>query len=153
MKKFITLLSSLLIGLSVSVHAGNDKEVQTGGQYEQSGRFQIHYIALPTTLLTPKVASTYGIKRSSYNGFINISILDTVLDGNPAVSGKVTGEAVNLTGKIVKLDFKEIKESNAIYYIASIPFRHKEQFTIKVRAVNKDGLNSQVNFTQQFYVD
>lgn len=153
MKKFITLLSALLLSFSAPSYAADDKDIQTGGQYKQSGRFQIHYIALPTTLLTPKVASTYGIKRSSYNGFINISILDTVLDGNPAVSGKVTGEAVNLTGKIVKLDFKEIKESNAIYYIASIPFRHKEQFTIKVRAVNKDGLNSQVNFTQQFYVD
>ena len=49
--------------------------------------------------------------------------------------------------------FKEIKEGSAIYYIASIPFRHKEQFTIQVRAVNSEGLNSLVKFTQQFYVD
>ncbi len=146
---------ALVMGITaVSSVNANDKETpQTGGQYEQSGRYQLHYSALPTTLLTPKVASTYGIKRSSYNGFINISILDTLRDGNPAVSGKVSGKAVNLTGKLVELEFKEIKEGSAIYYIASIPFRHKEQFTIQVRAVNSEGLNSLVKFTQQFYVD
>ncbi|OIQ47277.1 MAG: hypothetical protein BM565_07350 [Gammaproteobacteria bacterium MedPE] len=149
------ILAALIVGtLSVSHASANDEKTpQTGGQYEQSGRYQVHYIALPTTLLTPKVASTYGIKRSSYNGFINISILDTLQDGTPAVSGKVSGKAVNLTGKLVELKFKEIKEGDAIYYIASIPFRHKEQFTIQVRAVNSEGLNSLVKFTQQFYVD
>lgn len=144
---------NILWVLALSTFAWSTYAASDGGQYEQSGRYQVHYIALPTTLLTPKVAKTYGIKRSSSNGFINISILDTLLDKNPAVSAQVTGRAINLTGKIVELTFNQIKEGTAIYYIAQLPYRHEEQFTIQVRAVNSDGLNSHVKFTQKFYID
>jgi len=150
--RFIALLTLLISSLSFA-HAKEALTPSTGGQFEQTGRYQVHYMALPSTVLEAKIARSYGIKRSSYNAFINISILDTLIDGNPAVTGKLTGQATNLTGKISKLTFKEIKEGNAIYYIAQLPFRHKEQFTIQVRSVNRDGLNSLLKFTQQFYVD
>jgi len=145
----LTLISSVLI----TTQAAEELTPSTGGQFEQSGRYQIHYMALPSTMLDTKVANTYGIKRSSYNAFVNIAILDTLLDGNPAVTAKVTGTATNLTGKISTLTFTEVKEGDAIYYIAQLPYRHKEQFTLQVRSVNKDGLNSHVKFTEVFYVD
>lgn len=155
MKSTYHIVTALFLSsfLTLSAQAAEELTPSNGGQYEQSGRYQIHYMALPTTILSAKVASTYGIKRSSYNGFVNIAILDTLIDGNPAVSGKVTGSATNLTGKQVVLTFTEVKEGDAIYYIAQLPFRHKEQFTIQVRSVNSDGLNNNLKFTQQFYVE
>lgn len=154
MKNIYRIITTLLLftGLAFSAQANQELTPSNGGQYEQSGRYQIHYMALPTTILTAQVATTYGIKRSRYNGFVNIAILDTLLDGNPAVSGKVTGSATNLTGKQVALTFTQIKEGDAIYYIAQLPFHHKEQFTIQVRSTNRDGLNSNLKFIQQFYV-
>jgi len=124
-----------------------------GGQFEQSGRYQVHYMALSSTFLTPKIAKTYQIKRSRYNAFVNISILDTLLDGNPAVKANITGKAVNLTGNTRQLTFKEVIEGDAIYYIAELPFRNDEQFTIQVSASNRHGLNSKVAFKQKFYAD
>jgi len=152
-KHTIIALLSLVISSFSLVHANAELTPSTGGQFEQSGRYQVHYMALPSTVLDATIARTYGIKRSSYNAFINIAILDTLIDGTPAVSGKLTGQATNMTGKIAKLTFKEIKEGDAIYYIAQLPFRHKEQFTIQVRSVNRDGLNSHLKFTQKFYVE
>lgn len=152
-KKLITIGLFLLSLMPITAQAAQELTPSNGGQFEQTGRYQIHYIALPSTILDSKIASTYGIKRSSYNAFVNISILDTLIDGNPAITGKITGTATNLTGKVINLTFNEIKEGDAIYYIAQLPYRHKEQFTLQVRAVNKDGLNSHLKFTEQFYVD
>lgn len=152
-KNLLLVSLTLVASIFTSVQAAEELTPSTGGQFEQSGRYQIHYMALPSTLLDAKIASTYGIKRSSYNAFVNIAILDTLIDGNPAVTAKVTGTATNLTGKISTLTFIEVKEADAIYYIAQLPYRHKEQFTLQVRSVNKDGLNSHLKFTEQFYVD
>lgn len=152
-KQLITTSLLCLSLVTLTAHAAEELTSSNGGQFEQSGRYQVHYIALPSTILESKIANNYGIKRSSYNAFVNISILDTLIDGNPAVTGKVTGTATNLTGKITNLAFKEIKEGDAIYYIAQLPYRHKEQFTLQVRSVNSDGLNSHLKFTQKFYVD
>jgi hypothetical protein len=124
-----------------------------GGQYQQSGRYQIHYIALNSTFLTPEISKNYNIKRSRYNAFVNISILDTLLDGTPAIKGNLTGKAVNLTGNTRTLDFKEVIEGKAIYYIAELPFRNEERFTISIDLINKDGLNSKISFKQQFYAE
>lgn len=123
------------------------------GQYQQSGRYQVHYMALNTTFLTPEISKNYSIKRSRYNAFVNVSILDTLIDGNPAIRGKLTGKAVNLTGNTKILEFKEVIEGNAIYYIAELPFRNEERFTITIEAINRDGLNSQISFKQKFFAD
>ena len=152
-KNIVFAFTALVISSLSAVQANEELTPSSGGQFEQSGRYQVHYMALPSTLLESKIANTYGIKRSSYNAFVNIAILDTLIEGNPAVTGKLTGHATNLTGKITQLTFKEIKEGDAIYYIAQLPYRHKEQFTIQVRSVNRDGLNSHLKFTEQFYVD
>jgi hypothetical protein len=152
-KNIVVAFTALVISSLNAVQANEELTPSSGGQFEQSGRYQVHYMALPSTLLESKIANTYGIKRSSYNAFVNIAILDTLIEGNPAVTGKLTGHATNLTGKITQLTFKEIKEGDAIYYIAQLPYRHKEQFTIQVRSVNRDGLNSHLKFTEQFYVD
>ncbi|MDP2562369.1 DUF4426 domain-containing protein [Psychrobium sp. 1_MG-2023] len=145
---FISLLSLSLI----STQSFANSQTQ-GGQFQQSGRYQVHYMALSSTFLTPQVAMAYNIKRSRYNAFVNISVLDTLIDGNPAVKANITGKAVNLTGNTRQLTFKEVIEGNAIYYIAELPFRNEERFTIQINSSNKDGLNSRVSFKQQFYAD
>jgi len=146
-------LSKILSVLALFIASTSLTMADSAGQYQQSGRYQVHYIALSSTFLTPEISKNYNIKRSRYNAFVNISILDTLIDGNPAVTGKLTGKAINLTGNTRTLDFKEIIEGDAIYYIAELPFRNEERFTISVNLVNKDGLNSKISFKQQFYAE
>ena len=146
--KYLTQFITAILLLTSSASFAEE-----GGQFQQSGRYQIHDMALSTTYITPERSKNYGIKRSRYNAFVNISVLDTLVTGNPAVRGKLTGKAVNLTGNTKVLEFKEIIEGKAIYYIAELPFRNEERFTISINAVNRDGLNSKIRFKQQFYAD
>ena len=89
---------------------------------QKLGDMNVHYIALGSTFLTPTIAKTYGIERSRYNGLVNISVLDANLKGNPAKTVLISGTARNNIGQEKTLDFKEVKEGNAIYYLAQLHY-------------------------------
>jgi hypothetical protein len=122
-------------------------------QKQQVGNFDIHYMALGSTFITPAIAKTYGIERSRYNGIINIAVLDTSQEGNPAVAVEISGIANNLLDAKKDLNFKEIREGDAIYYIAQVPYRDDQEinFTIAIKHAKK--LNTSLKFKQKFYID
>jgi hypothetical protein len=114
------------------------------------GSWDVHYIALNTTFLTPQVAKQNGIVRSKFNGLINISVLDR--QDKTAQSVVLTGEAKNLIGVIKKLTFKQVKEGKAIYYLAVLPFSDREQYRISINI--NDGIEQRnLKFQHKFYAD
>jgi hypothetical protein len=137
------LVVSLAIGLVFSYQV-NAEQKRTLGSWD------VHYIALNTTFLTPKVAKQNGIVRSKFNGLINISVLDR--QDKTAQSVVITGEAKNLIGVVKKLTFKQVKEGKAIYYLAVLPFSDREQYRISIEINN--GLEQQtLKFQHKFYAD
>jgi len=114
------------------------------------GSWDVHYIALNTTFLTPQVAKQNGIVRSKFNGLINISVLDR--KDKAAQSVVLTGEAKNLLGVVKKLAFKQVTEGKAIYYLAVLPFSDREQYRISINI--NDGLKQKtLKFQHKFYAD
>ena len=102
--KRLVVVSSLMIGLVFTIPANAE-------QKQVLGSWDVHYIALNSTFLTPKVAKQYGIVRSKFNGLLNISVLDR--QDKSAQSVILTGEAKNLLGVVKPLTFKEVKEGQA----------------------------------------
>jgi hypothetical protein len=115
------------------------------------GDWDVHYIAIPTATLRPDIARQYGIKRSKYNAFVNISVLDK--ETQKAVKQVyLTGEATNLLGQTRQLSFQKITEENAIYHIAQLPINHEDHWRFKIR-VNQTNHQELLKFEQKFYVD
>jgi hypothetical protein len=112
--------------VSLNSFAENSKEF---------GDYVIHYNAFRSDTISPDVAKQYGLTRASNRILINIAVLKKVLNttGKPT-SSKVTGHASNLTGQLKNLEFKEITEGNAIYYLASTKISDGEflKFDIKI---------------------
>ena len=123
------------------------------GQFKTIKDVEVHYSAFNSTFLTPQVASSYQLKRSGYSAIINISLLDRSQAGKPAISGKVTGLAKNLIGQSRELAFREVKEGDAIYYLAEFKISDEENinFNIDIDAGNKG--KGALKFTQKFYVE
>lgn len=137
------LILSLILGLVSSSQA--DAE-----QKQVLGSWDVHYIALNTTFLTPEVAKQYGIVRSRFNALINISVLDRT--DKTAQSVILTGEAKNLIGVVKSLTFKEVTEGKAIYYLAVLPFSDLERYRISIDI--NDGLEQKtLKFQHKFYAD
>lgn len=144
MAKFIKtrLLTLLLCSVAALFNAAHAE------QYETLGNWDVHYIVINTSFLTAEIARTYGIQRSQYQGLVNISVLDK--DSHEAQSVSVMGDATNLLGTKKSLTFKEVKEGDAIYYLAVLPFRDQEQyrFNIDIRHGNEQ---QTLKFKHKFY--
>ncbi len=116
------------------------------------GSFNVHYMAIGATFLTPEIARSYGIERSRYNGLINISVLDNTVENNPAKQVRITGTARNDLGQIKQLSFDEVKEGQAIYYLTQLKYSDEETYYFDLTI--SDGKESQqLKFKQKFYVD
>jgi hypothetical protein len=134
---------SLILGLVFSSQANAE-------QKQVLGSWDVHYIALNSTFLTPEVAKQYGIVRSKFNALINISVLDR--EDKVAQSVILTGEAKNLIGVVKNLTFRQVTEGKAIYYLAVLPFSDLEQYRISIYI--NDGLEQKtLKFQHKFYAD
>ena len=112
----------------------------------------VHYIALNSTFLTPEIAKTYGLERSRYKGLVNISVLDNTKKGNPAKTVIMTGKARNDVGQIKSLEFTEVKEGDAVYYLAQVSYANEETIYFDINISDK-GKQHNLKFSQKFYVD
>jgi hypothetical protein len=138
-------LLSLLVALGLIFSSQVNAE-----QKQVLGSWDVHYIALNSTFLTPEVAKQYGIVRSKFNALINISVLDR--QDKTAQSVILTGDARNLIGVVKKLTFKQVTEGKAIYYLAVLPFSDLEQYRISIDI--NDGLEQKtLKFQHKFYAD
>jgi len=121
-------------------------------QKSQLGPYEVHYIAFNSTFVTPEIAKLYDIQRSRYNALINISVLDSRNKNKPAVEVKLSGTARNLIGNQTNLDFKEVREGEAVYYLAQLRFSNEETFRFEITV--DDGKSQQLlKFQQKLYVD
>lgn len=119
-------------------------------QFKTLGNWEVHYIVLSSTFLTPEVARQYGIQRSQYNAFINISVLDKTTKAAQKVV--VAGSARNLLGTTKPLAFKEVTEGDAVYYLATLNHRDRETYRFDITVAVGDE-SQQLKFQQELHVD
>ena len=140
------LLFALLLLLAPNVMAE-----QQGGQFKDLGPWEVHYIAFPSTFIQPNIAKAYDLTRSGSQAIVNISVLADK-PSKPAVKANVSGFARNLLGKKVELEFKEVVEGEAIYYLAQLDYDHEDVFRFEIN-ISQGSQSRQLVFSQKFYVD
>jgi hypothetical protein len=115
--------------------------------------YTIHHNALLTSDLEPDVAKSYGIRRSTNRAMLNVSIIKDVAGttGEPAAA-KVTATGKNTRGQIRNIPLREIKETDAIYYIGDFLVENHEtvDFTIEVTPEGESQTHT-ATIQQQFF--
>jgi len=114
------------------------------------GDWEVHYIALTTTFLSPEIARANNIVRSGRNALVNISVLNKRTKEAQEVN--ITGTARNLLGTSKTLEFTQVKEGKAIYYLASVGFSDKEILRFDID-INQGRSNQNLQFQQTMYVE
>jgi hypothetical protein len=124
---------------------------QTGGQ-QDFGDYVVHFNAISTDFLTPEVASEYGITRSRHRALVNISIMKKSLGiSTEPQNARVTGKSVNLRGQTRVLEFREVLDGPAIYYLAELGIDDGETLEFLIEAVPDGGEPLSVRFRQEFF--
>lgn len=136
----VTLVASLI----PIAHADQSFSVSEGG-------YVVHYNAFPSTFLDPDIAQRYNIERSDNRAVVNISVRKgkTNAEGQ-AATAEVTGKVSDLIHSR-ELDFREIREKDAVYYIAEFWHgpRANVRFDIEVTPEGRDTPIS-VTFSEDF---
>ena len=142
------IINSLLLGITCLLPycalAQNSKDF---------GEYVVHFNALSTDMLPPRMAREYHITRSRNRGMINITLLKKIPDSlAQPVPARVEVHARNLVGQGRDIKLREIREGNAIYYIGEFRVAHEETLKFSIRA---QPLGSQelleAGFSQDFY--
>ncbi|MGF6089143.1 DUF4426 domain-containing protein [Pseudomonas sp. 18173] len=129
--------------LSVTAMAA---DVIKGERKETFGDVTVHYNTFNSTYLTPDIAKSAELIRSKNQGVINISVLK---EGKPLMA-QVSGSVKDLTSQTVPLQFKQITEQGAIYYIAQYPVDQQEVRTFDIKVQTGDKTNT-ISFQQELF--
>jgi hypothetical protein len=104
--------------------------------HQDFGNYSLHYNALRTDSLTPDVARTYGIQRSSNRVMLTVTMLrkdETSPQGKP-VDGTVEVSAYNLNGQLKGIEMRRVSEGDAIYYIGEVSISGTEILAFEISA-------------------
>ena len=138
----MTRIALLLMSLCLSLPAMAE-------QKQSYGDLDVHYSAFNSGFLQPDVAAATGLVRSKTQGVVNVA----VLKAGTASNAKVSGSVKNLLGQSTALNFKEVKEGQAIYYLAQFPFEQRETLRISLSVQAADGVPHSFDFNQEFFPD
>ncbi|POF40836.1 homoserine acetyltransferase [Pseudomonas laurylsulfativorans] len=138
-------LALLLLTACLSVTAMAADAIK-GERQETFGDVTVHYNTFNSTYLTPDIAKSAELIRSKNQGVINISVLK---EGKPQMA-QVSGSVKDLTSQTVPLQFKQITEQGAIYYIAQYPVDQQEVRTFDIKVQTGDKINT-INFNQELF--
>lgn len=120
---------------------------------ETFGDYTIHYQAVNSTFIDAGIAEQYGITRSDRHAFLNISVLKATAGGGMTpVTAAVSGGKRNLLGQVGAIDFREIREGDAIYYIGEFEFSNAGivRFIINVQP-EQTGQTHEVRWETRMY--
>ena len=142
----MTIRTALTVLLSIAAIIFSPFSVAE--QMQRFGQYELHYIVIPTTMLKPEIAAEYDISRGKDRALVNVSLLNR--EKKP-VNATITGDSQNLLGQLQDLDFKQVTEGDAIYYLAEIRFADQEVHRIKIEATAPDGKSTLLKFSQKLY--
>lgn len=146
MKNTLVLLFSLLLSGAL---VGQTNVSQTFGEYT------VYYSVFNSTFLDPDIAALHGFTRGRDRALINIALIKKSPEGDSlGLQARVSGTAQNLIMQYRPLNFIEVREGDAVYYLAPFSFNNEEplHFTINVA---HDGVPVpyEVKFTKTLYRD
>ena len=142
-----TLTGLLLLALCQHAFAAEEHS-------KRFGDYEVHYTVLNSTFIKPDIAQHYGITRGHDRALVNVAINKLVPGGETtAQSAEVSGSSSDLIHE-TPLEFHEVREGDAIYYLAELTFRNRElrSFTINFKPAADVGPYA-VKFNQTLYFD
>lgn len=145
MKKITVIMIALTVLLLGSSQASAE-------QATRLGPWEVHYNAFNSTLLRAEIAQQYELERSSTLATLNIAVLAADLPGKPSQAVTVSGYSMNPLSQQKRLDFKQVIEGEAVYYLAQVRFTHLE--TLRFFITIDDGKQQQtLKFHKEFWIN
>ena len=142
----------LTASISSFAQINQPKEIQTSQKF---GEYTVHYNVFNSKMIPAQIADAYKLIRGKDSVLLNISLTKTE-EGKTTlgIPAKVSAKAINLMQQTKVIEFLEIKEPDATYYLA--PFRHTNEEDIRFEvSVLPEGESKPLNvsFTRRLFTE
>ena len=120
--------------------------------FSEFGDYRVYYSAFNSSFVSPEVAAAYDIVRGRDRGLVNIAVMPAgAIGGRPAV---VKGKVANIFAQSQELKFLEVREGDAVYYLAPFNFENEDSLTFNITVKpNPDMPSYTLSFQRTFYRD
>lgn len=126
-------------------------QAQENTSYEMN-EYIVYYNVFNSTMILPKTARAYNLVRAKDRVYVNIALVKK--SGGNGVPAKVSGQYRNLMQQRFNLEFVEIKEATATYYLAPIRFNNEEILHIDITISPVDKSETAIfTVTKKLYQD
>lgn len=119
-------------------------------EYATHGDYKIFHSAFNSVFIDPQIASAYNIVRGKDKGLVNIAV----------VRGSGTGQAATVEGYVSNifqqqqvLEFFQVSEQNAVYYLAPFEFENEDFLTFKIKVTPAQASSKEIKFQKIMYHD
>ncbi|WP_370980724.1 DUF4426 domain-containing protein [Agaribacterium sp. ZY112] len=140
-----TLLTLCVLALTSQAEAPNNQS--------DFLNYTVQHTVFNSTFVPAEIAKIYKLKRSAYESLINVSVYSNEKPMQ-TIAADISGSVRNLMQQKTKLKFIEIKEQNAVYYLAPVRINGEEtlHFELEVKPSSTD-TELKINFDQKVYSD
>ena len=126
--------------------------LSSGLNSTQSGEFTVHYNAMPSTQLTPEIATRHGITRSSNRALLNVSVMKGPRAATAvAVPARVEATAINGLGQRQALRLREVRDRGALYYLGEARIEERDELVFELVVTPEGGTPVNVRYRQEFW--
>jgi Domain of unknown function (DUF4426) len=147
-------VKTILLRMGVLMACGLSFGAQAGAEpFTKFGDYTVVHSVFGSKFIDESIASQYNLARGNDRALLNLSIVKSDAGGNMrGLPAKVSGVVANLMQQQKALKFIEIREGDAVYYLA--PFRiHNEEVLHFSVTVEHDNKAYDLKFTKKLYVD
>lgn len=115
---------------------------ELGKPYVEFGKYKAFFSVFNSSFIPPEVAQAYKLVRAKDRALVNIAILKGNATAGSAAT--VSGTFTNLLQQTKTLEFNQIKEQNATYYLAPLRFTSEDilRFDITVQPEGSEAPHS-----------
>ncbi|MGL6289759.1 MAG: DUF4426 domain-containing protein [Silanimonas sp.] len=126
--------------------------LSSGKNSTQSGEFTVHYNAMPSTQLTPEIATRYGITRSANRALLNVSVMKGPRATEAvAVPARIDAAATNPNGQRQALRLREVRDRGAIYYLGEARIDERDTLDFELTVTPEGGTPINARYRQEFW--
>lgn len=146
--RLVHICIALFFAASSTVAADNFAPI-SDKPYQEFGNYKVYFSVFNSAFISPEIASANNLSRAKDRVYINVSL---VRNNSLGIAAKISGTARNLIQQSKELEFIEIVERDATYYLAPLFHINEEviHFTIDVTPEGETEAHT-VTFSKKLY--
>ncbi|WP_091516833.1 DUF4426 domain-containing protein [Microbulbifer yueqingensis] len=150
MKRILSAVAAAAL-LFWAASAAAVQEAKIIKSHQDFGDYRVFYSVFNSEFIKPEIARNYQLIRGKDRAFVNVSVVKK--DGSKGLPAEMSGTATNLMQQSRPLKFQEVRDGDAIYYLAPLRFDDEETLTFDVNVTLPDGRTENITFRRRLERD